>query len=159
MKKNLIIRFATPKDLETIVGLCREHAEFEKAKYSVKGKAEKLQNALFSPSPKFFCLLVVLNNEKVGFATYMKQFSTWEAQDYVYLDCLFLIEMARNMGIGEILINRIKQESKKLNCNLIQWQTPKFNKRAINFYKRIGAISKSKAVSYTHLTLPTTPYV
>ncbi|MFT5917067.1 MAG: hypothetical protein ACI81T_003581, partial [Bacteroidia bacterium] len=42
------------------------------------------------------------------------------------------------------LIRRIQSEAKKLNCSLIQWQTPDFNTRAMKFYKRIGASSKSK---------------
>ena len=31
-----------------------------------------------------------------------------------------------------------------MRCSHIQWQTPEFNKRAIKFYDRIGAQSKSK---------------
>ena len=74
----------------------------------------------------------------------MKQFSTWDANFYIYMDCLFLTEESRGYGIGEKMMNVIKEEAEKLNCNLIQWQTPDFNTRAIKFYDRIGGISKTK---------------
>ena len=38
----------------------------------------------------------------------------------------------------------ILKEAQKLECVLIQWQTPDFNKRAMKFYNRIGAKSKNK---------------
>lgn len=74
----------------------------------------------------------------------MKQFSTWDAAFYVYMDCLYLLDEWRGFGMGESLIEKIKEESKKLDCSLIQWQTPNFNTRAIKFYNRIGAYSKTK---------------
>jgi GNAT superfamily N-acetyltransferase len=74
----------------------------------------------------------------------MKQYATWDAAYYVYMDCLFLTEDARGKGVGEELINRIKLEANALDCTHIQWQTPDFNERAIKFYNRIGATSKSK---------------
>lgn len=144
MNENLKIRFTKPKDIARIVELCGEHSEFEKKEFNSGGKATKLGKALFCENPKLFCILSEMNDETVGFATYMKQFSTWEAEDYVYMDCLYLIESARNMGIGEILMHSINQHSQALGCKLIQWQTPVFNKRAIKFYKQIGAYSKTK---------------
>ena len=74
----------------------------------------------------------------------MSQFSTWDAAFYMYLDCLFLGENIRGNGIGKKLIERIKVEAKKNNCNTIQWQTPQSNVQAIRFYRSIGAVSKSK---------------
>ena len=74
----------------------------------------------------------------------MKQFSTWDSDFYIYMDCLFLMEESRGFGIGEKLIAKIKQEGQNIKCNHIQWQTPDFNVRAIKFYNRTGAMSKTK---------------
>jgi GNAT superfamily N-acetyltransferase len=60
------------------------------------------------------------------------------------MDCLYLIDSCRGIGIGKLLFDRIKEESKKLDIKEIQWQTPNFNTRAIKFYDRTGAHSKSK---------------
>ena len=141
---NIHIRFAESKDIEQIIGLCSLHAAFEKSEYEVSGKSEKIGKDLFSEFPKLYCLVVESEDDLLGYATYMKQYATWNACEYIYMDCLFIKEFARGRGLGEKLVNRIKQEGKKLGCDLIQWQTPDFNIRAMKFYRRIGAISKSK---------------
>lgn len=141
---NHTIRFAEIKDLPEIIKLCAAHAAYEQCDYSEKGKKEQLEKDLFSESPKLFCLVVEQKNELIGYATYMEQYSTWDTTEYIYMDCLFMSEKARSQGIGEQLVRRIQEEGKRLNCNLIQWQTPDFNTRAIQFYYRIGATSKNK---------------
>ncbi|MFK7953829.1 MAG: N-acetyltransferase family protein [Ekhidna sp.] len=142
--KTPTIRFAKQSDLEDIVMLCEQHAHFEESDYDSSNKSENLDRHLFGKNPSLFCLVVQQEESIIGYATYMKQFSTWDAEFYIYMDCLFLNDESRGIGIGEELINRIKQEAQKFDCNHIQWQTPDFNTRAIKFYKRIGAVSKTK---------------
>ena len=62
----------------------------------------------------------------------------------MYMDCLYLEEEIRGFGIGEALIEKLKQIGTAKNCINIQWQTPEFNSRAIKFYHRIGATGKDK---------------
>ena len=142
--ENIIIRFAEPNDLDGILSLCQAHAEFEKSEYNFEGKKEGLSKNLFQEHPTLYCLVVQKDNELVGYATYMPQFSTWDATFYLYMDCLFLTDGSRGFGIGEQLMDLIKKESVRLGCTHIQWQTPTFNIRAIKFYNRIGATSKDK---------------
>lgn len=142
--KQSIIRFIQKSDVKELVNLCKLHADFEKADFDSTNKEEQLNNHLFSDNPTLYCLVVEKESKIIGYATYMKQFSTWDASFYIYMDCLFMKEEARGFGIGESLINQIKIEAKKLNCNLIQWQTPDFNTEAMRFYYRIGGISKTK---------------
>lgn len=142
--KDPILRFAKRSDVADIVQLCAQHARYEKADYEAANKAEKLAKHLFAQSPSLYCLVVEQEGELIGYATYMKQFATWDADYYIYMDCLFMTEAARGFGIGEQLVNRIKEECRKLQCTHVQWQTPDFNERAITFYHRIGATSKSK---------------
>ncbi len=144
MKIKTHIRFAKLDDINEIIELCELHAIYEKAAYSKKGKTEQLALDLFSDYPKLYCLVVESNEQLIGYATYMKQYATWDACEYIYMDCLFIKEFARGLRIGEQLVKRTQIEGETLGCNLIQWQTPGFNKRAIKFYNRIGATSKSK---------------
>ncbi|MBL8061805.1 MAG: GNAT family N-acetyltransferase [Anaerolineales bacterium] len=144
MTRDFVIRRAVPEDLPELVRLCAEHAEFEQAAYSPHGKAERLKAHLFGKTPACFCLVAEMDAVLSGYATYSKEFSTWDAGFYIHMDCLFLRPHARGLGLGEHLIKQIKQEARSLGCQLIQWQTPKFNTRAIKFYKRIGAMEKEK---------------
>lgn len=131
-------------DLDQLVDLCSAHAAYEKAEYSKAGKAEQLAKDLFSEFPKLYCLVATSNATLIGFASFMKQYATWDAKEYIYMDCLFLDEAARGKGIGQRLVERIALEGRKMGCDLIQWQTPDFNARAISFYERLGAERKAK---------------
>jgi len=144
MEKPYTIRFAEVKDLPQIIRLCKAHAAFEECDYTSKNKETQLEKSLFTNPVKLYCLVVAQEELLLGYATYMTQYATWDASEYIYMDCLFLAEGARSLGIGEKLIHTIKEEGKKLHCNHIQWQTPDFNTRAIKFYNRIGAFSKNK---------------
>ncbi|MEE9361106.1 MAG: GNAT family N-acetyltransferase [Cellulophaga sp.] len=143
-KLKMEIRFVQKKDLSQIIELCKEHADYEKADYERKNKSEVLSNFIFGKNPSLKCLVVEHENIIVGYATFMKQFSTWDAEYYIYLDCLFMKETTRGKGLGRLIMERIKEYAKTESCSVIQWQTPDFNKKAIDFYRKIGAISKSK---------------
>ena len=138
------MRFIEKSDLNDLIKLCELHAVFEQSEYNSKNKKQKLEKHLFSDKPTLFCLVVEHLDKIIGYATYMKQFSTWDSDFYIYMDCLFMTEESRGFGIGEKLIDRIKIEGIKNQCTHIQWQTPDFNKRAMKFYNRIGAESKTK---------------
>lgn len=138
------IRFAQKRDLEAIVSLCKAHAEYERADFVEANKVDLLSKYLFDNSDELKCLVVDKESKLVGYATYFKQFSTWDACYYIYLDCLFLQEEVRGQGIGKQIMERIKEFAKSEACSIIQWQTPIFNTKAIDFYQKIGAQSKSK---------------
>ena len=142
--ESFTIRFAKEGDLNELLVLCELHAIYEKTPYDKLNKAKQLNKHLFADIPSLYCIVVEKDKKLIGYATYMKQFSTWDADHYIYMDCLFLMEDARGLGIGELLVKRIQKEAHQLQCSCIQWQTPDFNKRAIKFYHRIGASSKTK---------------
>jgi ribosomal protein S18 acetylase RimI-like enzyme len=143
-----LIRKVEPEDMPEIINLCAEHAEYELAPYSSRGKAKKLTSLLFAESANIFCLVATDKTKILGYATYMSELSTWDAVFYTHMDCLYLRPHARGFGIGEALIKEIARQSKANNCKSIQWQTPISNKRAIKFYHRLGATSKVKLRLY-----------
>lgn len=138
------IRNCEIADLPKLVILCQKHAEFEKADYVPEGKEENLKKALFGENPQLYCLVVAVKETIVGYASYTFDFSTWDASTFLYMDCLFLEEETRGFGIGELLIEKLKEIGTQKNCVNIQWQTPQFNERAIKFYNRMGAKGKDK---------------
>jgi ribosomal protein S18 acetylase RimI-like enzyme len=145
---NYIIRNASPSDISEIINLCAEHSEYEQAEYSRTGKAEKLAAYLFSPSSRLHCLIVESEGKIAGYASYFFDYSTWDADFFTYMDCLYLRPEYRGFGIGEALIKKIEAHSREQSIGQIQWHTPVFNTRAIKFYHRIGANSKDKIRFY-----------
>jgi len=138
------IRFAQKKDINSIITLCELHAIYEKSTFNKTNKVSLLKKYLFDETNTLECLVVEKDQKIIGYATFMKQFSTWDASFYLYLDCLFFLDTARGKGLGTLLMNEIKKYAKRENCSHIQWQTPNFNTKAIHFYKKIGATSKPK---------------
>lgn len=139
-----LIRECTEKDIPELVELCGKHSEFEHTIYDPTGKEYSLEKALFSESPKLFCFVIESQNILQGYFTYTFDFSTWDAQPFLYLDCLYLEPEFRGHRIGEVVFEKLKEIAKQNGCVIIQWQTPIFNERAIKFYNRIGATGKEK---------------
>ena len=139
-----LIRDCQPTDVNAVIDLCQKHADYEQAAFNPNGKEDGLKNTLFCEQPKLFCLVVEANETLVGYASYTFDFSTWDVASFMYMDCLYLKEDVRGFGIGETIIEKLKQIAIDKNCINIQWQTPKFNERAIKFYNRIGGTAKEK---------------
>src|ERR1041384_3455512 len=140
-----LIRECQKKDLAGLMQLCARHAFYERAEYSTEDKHEKLKEAIFNKQPKLYCLVGEVQDELIGYATYTFDYSTWDAQSFLYLDCLYIDESFRGFGIGEQIIKKLKTIAFNNECANIQWQTPIWNLRAIKFYKRIGAINNDTA--------------
>lgn len=145
------IRGVEKRDLPALIQLCAAHAAYEESEYESLHKVQDLSTHLFGKLPALKCEVVELDGKLIGYSTFMKQFSTWDAAFYVYMDCLYLTEAARNRGIGKELIEKIKNYASKEKCDHLQWQTPKSNTGAIRFYKAVGAESKEKERFFLYL--------
>jgi len=138
------IRPAEQVDLDELLILMQEHADYEKASFSPDGKKQRLAKALFTEQPKLHCWVVETPTGLIGFASYTFDYSTWDAADFMYMDCLFLREQARGYGIGTEILERLKAVATHRQCINIQWQTPVFNQPAIDFYHKNNATSNQK---------------
>lgn len=141
---NYLIREIKEKDLDQLLILCNKHADYERVLYRSEGKKEKLLAAFFSEQKQVYGMIVEVLGKIIGYASYTFDFSTWDAQKFIYLDCLYLEKDFRSYGIGKVLIEKIKEIGQINGCINMQWQTPDFNERAIKFYNRIGAVGKAK---------------
>jgi GNAT superfamily N-acetyltransferase len=141
---NYTIRDCAESDLQDLIGLCARHAAYEKAEYHVEDKAERLRLAIFHNPKRLYCHLVMVEQKAIGFFSYTFDYSTWDAAEFLYLDCLYLDEEYRGMGVGTKVFELLKEIAANKKCVNIQWQTPDFNESAIRFYRRIGGVDKSK---------------
>jgi len=130
--------------MDELVALCAAHAAFEQSAYDPSGKQERLTSVIFCDNPNVYCRVVEVDDKYVGYIIWMRQYSTWNANEYLYMDCLFLDDAYRGLGIGVALVEEMKTYASDHEITQVEWQTPDFNKRAIKFYRRIGATSLSK---------------
>ncbi|MFE1380630.1 GNAT family N-acetyltransferase [Streptomyces sp. NPDC058740] len=140
------VRHARPEDLDRVAELAAEHAAYEKAAPPAPGLAARLHRLLFAtPSPRLRCLVAELPDTTLaGYATCAPELSTWDAAEYLHMDCLYLTEAARGHGLGALLVTAVQAEATALGLTEVQWQTPPWNEGAIRFYDRLGATSKEK---------------
>ncbi|MEM8894071.1 MAG: GNAT family N-acetyltransferase [Bacteroidota bacterium] len=137
------VRSIQPDDLPELLNMCEAHAAYEGLPFQTNDQLHSLEKGLFSDRPKLYGLVAVADG-LVGYSTYMKQYSTWMAKEYLYMDCLFVKEYVRSQGVGQQLFEKVVESARQMGCYEVQWQTPDFNKRAIQFYQRNGASSKPK---------------
>ncbi|MER7674890.1 GNAT family N-acetyltransferase [Kitasatospora sp. NPDC096128] len=149
------IRPATAADLPALARLCADHAAYERAGAEAvpADLAARLEPALFSAHPKAWCLVVDHDGELTGYACYSREFSTWQATDYVHLDCLFVTEAHRGGGWGRALLDAVTDAAAALGAAEVQWQTPDWNTDAIRFYHRTGAQARPR-VRFSLATRP-----
>ncbi|MET9955823.1 GNAT family N-acetyltransferase [Streptomyces sp. NPDC006339] len=141
-----VVRHARPGDLDRVAELAAEHAAYEKAAPPPPDLAARLHRLLFEPAtPRLRCLVAELPDTTLaGYATCAPELSTWDAAEYLHLDCLYLTAPARGHGLGPLLMTAVRDEARTLGLPHIQWQTPTWNEGAIRFYDRLGATSKEK---------------
>ncbi len=142
----IIIREAKKYDAPQLLSLLEKHAEYEghsllSTKQATSDKLNILKNLSDTP---LIIFVVAQGSEIKGYMSLIKQFSTWDMNYYLYMDCLYLLPELRGEGMGKLLMEHCKSYAYQHNLQEIQWQTPVENSKAINFYKHIGARSKAK---------------
>ncbi len=138
------IRPVALHDLPGLVELCAEHALYERSNFDPVGKVEALRGILFAPDARLRCLVVQDGEALIGYATFSVECSTWDADHYMHMDCLFLRPRARSKGIGRSLMQAIARQALEQGVTRMQWQTPSFNVDALRFYDRLGPVKKEK---------------
>ena len=146
----MIIREATKYDADQLLMLFEKHAEYEGhslllTEGSTSDKLNILKNLSDTP---LIIFVVVQGSEIKGYMSLIKQFSTWDMDYYLYIDCLYLLPELRGEGVGKLLMEHGKSYADRHNLQEIQWQTPVENTKAINFYQYLGANHKAKLRFY-----------
>jgi len=138
------IRAIRENEMDALMMLIKAHTDYEEAYYIECDKKERLRSAIFERPCKLSCWVVEFEGKISGFCSFTIDYSTWDAGHYLHMDCLYLNEDVRRLGIGAAIIEMLKQVAVENNYCCIQWQTPVFNTRAIAFYYKNGATSKEK---------------
>jgi GNAT superfamily N-acetyltransferase len=134
------IRRAAEYDVNAMVKLIYELAEYERAPEQCHITAEQLRTALFRESPALFAHVAELDGEVVGCALWFKNFSTWDGEHGIYLEDLYVRPGARGSGLGKALLAALAEECVRNGYTRLQWWVLDWNKPAIGFYESLGAV-------------------
>ncbi len=133
------LRAAEPRDLDAIVALIAELAEFEQLTHLLQVTPEKLRPHLFGPQPVAECVVAQCEGEVVAFALCFTNFSTFLAQPGLYLEDLYVRPAHRGRGIARALLQRLAATARERGCGRFEWSVLDWNVNAIGFYERLGA--------------------
>lgn len=141
------IRRGNPQDMQAVLGLIKELAEFEKEPNAVLVTVDDLIRDGFGPVPLFHVFVAEIeadsnDNEKskqiVGIALYYYRYSTWKGKT-IHLEDLVVKESMRGTGLGYALYSEILKQGKKDQVRRVEWNVLDWNTPAIEFYEKSGA--------------------
>ncbi|NNL88113.1 MAG: GNAT family N-acetyltransferase [Marinicaulis sp.] len=135
----LTVREAIKDDAALVLSFIRELAEYEKMRDEVVATAGDIENTLFAPAPKAFCLIAEADGEAIGFALYFFNYSTFLGKHGLYLEDLFVRPEARGKGAGKALLARLAVIAEENDCGRMEWWVLDWNKPAVDFYKSLNA--------------------
>jgi GNAT superfamily N-acetyltransferase len=151
--KDVSIRNAQPQDSSEILRLIRELAEFEKLDPPDSDAEKRLISDAFKEHPPFKVLLAEVSGKAVGYAFYLYSYSSFLAKKTLYLEDIFISNEFRRLGIGKKFMAHLKKIAEENNCGRMEWVVLDWNKRAIDFYEKLGARELTEWKTY-RLVIP-----
>lgn len=134
----MTLRFATAKDVDTILDLIWSLAVYEKLEHEVTGSAKGLEKTLFGDHPYAEVILAEEHGQSAGFALFFHNYSTFLCKPGIYLEDLYVRPEHRGKGIGLALISAVAKIAKERNCGRVEWSVLDWNEPSIEFYKSLG---------------------
>ena len=134
------LRNATEKDIDLVLELIRALADFEHLGHEVTATRERLRDALFGPRPAAEVVLAFEGPVSVGFAVFHPNFSTFLGKPGIHLEDLFIRPEYRRRGHGQAILRHLARLATERGCGRLEWTVLDWNKTAIEFYERIGAV-------------------
>lgn len=133
------IRPAVPADVPHIFDLILALAEYEKLAHTVKNSPDALAEHLFGSRPYAEALVATVEEQRVGFALFFTNYSSFLTQPGLYLEDLFVLPAYRRQGIGTAFFQAIAQLAVERGYGRFEWSVLAWNQPAIAFYEQLGA--------------------
>lgn len=142
------IRFASEKDVPTIISLIKELAHYEKMLDLLKVNEEILRKNLFGDKKYAEVLIAEFETVPVGYAIFFHNFSTFLGKPGLYLEDLYVKHEYRGKGIGTTLLSYLAKLAIERDCNRFEWVVLDWNEPSIQFYKSLGANPLDEWITY-----------
>jgi len=145
---SLRIAPANESDVPIILSFIRKLAEYEKLSHLVVASEANVREHVFSANPVAEVLLAYWDQEPVGFALYLRNFSTFLGQAGIYLEDLFVDPEYRGKGIGKALLARLAKIAVERGYGRLEWAVLDWNTPSIEFYRSLGAVPLDEWTAY-----------
>lgn len=129
----------TRDDVPLILRMIGELADFERLTHEAVATEDDLRRALFSARPHAEVVIARRGSEALGFALFFHNFSTFAGKPGIYLEDLYVRAEARGRGVGTALLQHVARLACERGCARFEWSVLNWNRRAIDFYEKLGA--------------------
>ncbi|NWF51357.1 MAG: GNAT family N-acetyltransferase [Ignavibacteriaceae bacterium] len=146
--EKIVIRDAEKNDIPVLFKLINELAEYEKLSSTVIANEEGLAKVMFGENNFVQALIAEYEKNPVGFALFFHNYSTFVGKAGFYLEDLYVKPEMRGKGIGKKLLSILIKTAKERNCGRIEWAVLDWNKTAIDFYEKLGAVQLNEWITY-----------
>lgn len=133
------IRKIKKQDSEQLLNLIIELAKFEKLTPPSRSAQTRLINDIFKKNSNLKVLVAEFDGKLIAYAFYFFAYSTFLAKPTLYLEDIYITPKFRKLGIGTQLFNELLKIARKNKCGRIEFIVLKWNKNALNFYKKFNA--------------------
>lgn len=144
----MTVRAARPADVDDVVALVYELAEYEKARDECRLTADRLHAALFGADPVAHALVAEQDAAVVGTAIWFRTFSTWEGVAGIHLEDLYVRPSHRGQGHGAELLVALAAICDERGWARLEWNVLDWNAPAIGFYRSLGAVPNDGWTTY-----------
>ena len=138
------IRTATPADVPQILRFIRALAEYERLTDEIRATEQALHATLFGEHRYAEVLLAQYEGQPAAFALFFHNYSTFLAKPGIYLEDLFVDPLYRGRGVGKALLQELARITLQRDCGRLEWSALDWNRPAIDFYLRLGAVEMSE---------------
>ncbi len=136
----LSIRPATIKDASLLASMILELAQYEKLDHEAAVTAESIARDGFGPHPKFRAIIAEVDGKAAGYAVFFGFYSTFQGRAGLFLEDIYVRPSLRKQGIGQALLNYVARIAWEEDYFCMRWEVLDWNKPAIDFYRRLGAV-------------------
>ena len=143
----LRFEYATRKDVPEVSEFIKMLAEYEHMADEVVADVETLEHWLFDEK-KAEIIFAVADGERVGFALFFHNFSTFLGRAGLYLEDLYVKEEYRGKGYGKALFTELAKIAVERGCGRFEWWCLDWNQPSIDFYKSMGAVPMDEWTVY-----------
>jgi GNAT superfamily N-acetyltransferase len=133
------IRAAEPADLALLIAMFSELADYEHLSGVMVADAESLGRALFGERPAAEALIAEVGGDAAGYAVFFPTFSTFRANQGIWLEDLFVRPAHRRGGVGRALLSAVAAQLRDRGGERLEWSALTWNELALGFYQGIGA--------------------
>ncbi|MBA4312824.1 MAG: GNAT family N-acetyltransferase [Chlorobiaceae bacterium] len=148
IKNRVKIRRIRKGDEKSFLSLIDALADYEKLERPSIAARKRLIQDGFGRKKRFTGYLAFVNRKAVGYSIILETYSSFLALPTLYLEDIFILPEFRSQGIGRKMFKLCLSEAKKRGCGRMEWVVLDWNKPAIKFYDKIGAVYLKKWLTY-----------